>query len=220
MRACPRVVRGAAACRVAAPISGAGADPCQHGVDQPGLDADRPARSGASAANRSTGPMIAWRPASTDRCSSCRRFASRPGSRRLKVSRRASASSRIATQDVDGKLGPGHELGERVAERGVAPVVDEVLLDLVEQQVDLVVLGRGDLDRVGERARARSRPRRRQPRRAPPQERPTRCRRPRRAAPRGGRAGRARRPRARSSSCRRRSGRTGRSSARPRRSRR
>ena len=56
-------------------------------------------------------------------------------------------------QDVDGELRPHDELGQDVAQRSVASVVDEVLLDLVEQQVDLAVLGGGDLDRVGEGAR-------------------------------------------------------------------
>ena len=73
----------------------------------------------------------------------------KPALERIEAGERVFANG---DEDVDGELGPGHELRQRVAECGVVAVVDEVLLDLVEQQVDLRVLGGCNLDRLGERA--------------------------------------------------------------------
>ena len=181
----------------------------EHGVDELGLDGDRRGlrrersesldRAEDRAPSRSDGQMVELE-------------AVREHPRKLALEGVEAGERVVANRDEDvhRQLGSGHQLGERVAECRIAAVVDEVLLHLVEEEVDLLVLGGGDLDRVGERAgldrrgggnRLRERRRR--------SLRPG-SRRPRPAARPGAPAARVRRRPAGPSSCRPRSARTGR----------
>ena len=103
-------------------------------------------------AKRSTGPRIARRPRLGREVIEPQSVGEQPGEPPLE---RVEPRERVLA-DADrmwtGSSGRVTSSASASPSAGVAAVVDEVLLDLVEQQVDLAVLGGGDLDRVGQRA--------------------------------------------------------------------
>ena len=112
----------------------------------------RPSSSGTRAPKRSTGPRIARRPALGREVIETESVGEQAGEPPLEGVEAREGVLPDADEDVDGQLRSRHELRERIAERRVGAVVDEVLLDLVEEQVDLAVQRGGDLDRLRQRA--------------------------------------------------------------------
>ena len=118
------------------PLDPAGGDLVEHRLDE--LVLGRRPRARRAPRTRAAAPRSPSGPRRGSRWSSRRTLPKRPGTRRLSASRSASESSRTPSRTCTGSVGSRQDVLERVGERAaVAPVVEDVLLHLVEDEVEL-----------------------------------------------------------------------------------